>query len=208
MKKQVTILLSTAFLLFGLQLSSFAQKNTEEIKKKQEEEKILQEAQSKRERAEELYRRKMIDVNDLRKELEESDKTIEFFTPGSGYAVGYPEAYAGVLGRSQNTESLEYRKTVRESSFTKELPFDVEDGSRNISITVSGACKEGEIRIKILMPGGKTYTEVLLDEYGSVNWRKSFATDDEEDKGRIGKWKFVISSKEATGNFSLSIRTS
>lgn len=208
MKKQVTILLSTAFLLFGLQLSSFAQKNTEEIKKKQEEEKILQEALSKKERAEELYRRNMIDVNSLRKELEESEKTVEFFAPGSGYAVAYPEGYVGVMGRSQNTESLEYRKTVRESSFTKELPFDVEDGSRNVSITVSGACKEGEIRIKILMPGGKTYTEVLLDEYGSVNWRKSFATDDEEDKGRIGKWKFVISSKEATGNFSLSIRTS
>lgn len=208
MKKQVTILLTTAFLLFGVSLSSFAQKNTEETKKKQEEEKMLQEALQEKKKAEELYRNRMIDIRTLRNELEEADKTVEFFSPGSGYAVGYPEGYVGVLGRSQNTESLEYRKTVKESSFTKELPFDVEEGSRSVSISVSGDCKEGEIRIKILMPGGKTYTEVLLDEYGSVNWRKSFATDEEEDKGRVGTWKFVISSKEATGNFSLSIRTS
>ena len=106
-----------------------------------------------------------------------------------------------------NSETLEYRKTVKESTFTKELPFEVEEGAHNVSIAVSGACKEGEIRIKILMPGGKTYTEVLLDEYGSVNWKKSFSTNDEKSKERVGEWKFVISSKEATGNFSLSIRS-
>ncbi len=149
----------------------------------------------------------MIDASSHRAEIRVlNDEMSSLARESSGWAVPYGEVYMSMRGGSQNSESLEYRKTVNESTFTKELPFDVEEGSRSVSISVSGSCKEGEVRIKILMPGGKTYTEVLLDEYGSVNWKKSFSTED-DNKERTGKWKFVINSKEATGNFSLSIRS-
>lgn len=199
----------TAAVLFLIaQSAAFAQKSSEAEKKKQEQIKLMEEASKEKARAEELYRQQYIDAQTRRAEVKAIDESIQFMdNRGTGYSVAYPDGFFGLSSRSTNSETLEYRKTVNESTFTKDLPFEVEEGARNVSISVSGACKEGEIRIKILMPGGKTYTEVLLDEYGSVNWKKSFSTDEEKTQDRVGEWKFIISSKEATGNFSLSIRS-
>ena len=213
MKKQVTIIIAAVVLLAVFQQASFAQKSSESEKKKAEQEKLMQEAISNKEKAlkekervEELYKNQFIDAATRRAEMQEIDEAVRFFDRGTGYAVAYPDGYVGVMSRSGNSETLEYRRTVKEATFTKEIPFDVDEEAKSISISVSGSCKEGEIRIKILMPGGKTYTEVLLDEYGSVNWKKSFATED-DDKSRVGKWRFIITSKESTGNLTLSLRS-
>jgi len=45
-------------------------------------------------------------------------------------------------------------------------------------MSVSGDCKAGEIRIKIIMPNGKTYSDIIIDEFGNLNWRKSFTISD------------------------------
>ncbi len=74
-------------------------------------------------------------------------------------------------------------------------------------MSVNGDCKSGEIRIKIVMPGGKTYSDIIIDESGNLNWRKSFTISDTENKDKSGAWKFEISSSKATGYFKISLQT-
>ena len=71
-------------------------------------------------------------------------------------------------------------------------------------MSISGMSRSGEIRIAILMPGNKTYSEVVIDELGNLNWRKSFEIN-EDSKERIGNWKFKVTTKRATGNFRISL---
>jgi len=99
----------------------------------------------------------------------------------------------------------DFSKSVTESTFSREYAIDIDKGSKEVSLSISGTCKTGEIRIAILMPGGKPYSEAVIDEFGNLNWRKSFQiAEDSTDK--IGEWKFKISSKNATGNFNISLR--
>jgi len=74
-------------------------------------------------------------------------------------------------------------------------------------MTVNGDCKAGEIRIKIIMPNGKTYSDVVIDEAGNLNWRKSFNITEEENKDKAGEWKYEIKASKATGFFKISLQT-
>jgi hypothetical protein len=98
-----------------------------------------------------------------------------------------------------------FEKSVTESTFSKEYGIDIEKGSKNVQLSISGTCKSGEIRVSIFMPGGKLYSEAVIDEFGNLNWRKSFQiADDSTDK--TGEWKFKISAMSATGNFNISLQ--
>ncbi len=74
-------------------------------------------------------------------------------------------------------------------------------------MSITGECKTGDIRIKILMPGGKTYSDILIDESGNLNWRKSFNISEDENKDKSGEWKYEISASGATGFFKISLQT-
>ncbi len=213
MKKQVTILLSILVFFFAAEAGLKAQKSETEIKKQEEmikkqKDDEIKKAQAEKQRIEELYKGRVIDASARRSELADLERDMHVITSDgiTGWTFASPDGNIAFFGGSQDSETLEFRKTVNESSFTKDFDFNVESSASKVSISVSGACKSGEIRIQILMPGGKTYTEVLLDEYGSVNWNKSFSVD-EEDNGKTGEWSFKITAKEATGNFRLSIRS-
>ena len=98
-----------------------------------------------------------------------------------------------------------FEKSVTESTFSKEYGIEIDKGSKNVQLSISGTCKSGEIRVSIFMPGGKLYSEAVIDEFGDLNWRKSFQiADDSTDK--TGEWKFKISAKNATGNFNISLQ--
>lgn len=101
----------------------------------------------------------------------------------------------------------EFTKSIKENSFSNDYTFDVESTANTVVMAVNGDCKQGEIRIKIVMPNGKTYSDILIDEYGNLNWRKSFAISDEENKDKAGSWKFHIGATKATGYFRISLQT-
>jgi len=107
---------------------------------------------------------------------------------------------------SPNSTSIDYSRRLQESTMTKDFLFDIEKDVKRASISVSGACEAGEIRIQIMLPGGKQYTEVLIDRYGSVNWNKTFTIEDEKDQ-KIGTWKFIITTKEANGTFRIGLKS-
>ncbi|HVN57114.1 MAG TPA: hypothetical protein VMT63_02345 [Bacteroidales bacterium] len=101
----------------------------------------------------------------------------------------------------------DFSKYVKEATFSKQYSFDVENSAESVVMMVMGDCKEGEIRVKIIMPGGKVYSDILIDESGNLNWRKSFTISDTENKDKAGEWLFKIEATKATGSFKISLQT-
>lgn len=109
--------------------------------------------------------------------------------------------------RGMPRTTWDFSRTMSENSSAKEYSFEVEKEMKNLSMSISGMCKTGEIRIDILMPGNKSYSEVVIDEYGSLNWRKSFELN-EDAKDKMGIWKFKVTTRNASGNFRISLSAS
>ncbi len=114
--------------------------------------------------------------------------------------------WVGHSGVNEKT-TWDFSKSVKENSFSRDYTFDVEETVKTVVMSVNGDCKAGEIRIKIIMPGGKVYSDIIIDESGNLNWRKSFAISDEENKDKTGAWKFQINATKATGYFKISLQT-
>jgi len=114
--------------------------------------------------------------------------------------------YGHSMGGDAERTTWDYTKSVKEKSFSKEYSFDVEKTVKSVVMSVMGDCKSGEIRIKILMPNGKNYSDILIDESGNLNWRKSFTISETENQDKAGDWKFQISSTKATGFFKISLQ--
>jgi hypothetical protein len=113
--------------------------------------------------------------------------------------------FHGFMDDNEST-SWEFSKHIKEKSLKSEYAFEVEKSSNSVVMSVNGDCKAGEIRIKIVMPSGKTYSDVVIDEFGNLNWRKSFAISETENQDKAGSWKFIITSNKATGYFKISLQ--
>jgi uncharacterized FlaG/YvyC family protein len=100
----------------------------------------------------------------------------------------------------------EFARKIKEKTLKSDYTFDVDKTSNSVVMSVMGDCKEGEIRIKIVMPSGKTYSDVVIDESGNLNWRKSFTISETENQDKAGAWKFIVSSNKATGYFKISLQ--
>jgi len=117
------------------------------------------------------------------------------------------EFYGHSFNNDSERTTWEFSKSVKGTSFSREYTFDVEATVNTVVMSVIGDCKEGEIRIKITMPNGKTYSDIVIDEFGNLNWRKSFTISETENKDKAGAWKFDISSVKASGYFKISLQT-
>jgi hypothetical protein len=143
---------------------------------------------------------------DLRMFNQRGNRAYQFddqfmFTPGI-------EGYFGHQGGGDNERTTwDFSKSVKEKSFTSDYTFDVEKTVNTVVMSVMGDCKAGEIRIKIVMPNGKNYSDILIDEFGNLNWRKSFTISATENQDKTGLWKFRIESDKATGFFKISLQT-
>lgn len=112
----------------------------------------------------------------------------------------------GMDGDTERT-TWDFSKTVKENTFSRDYIFDVEKTTKSVVMSVMGDCKSGEIRIKIIMPNGKNYSDILIDESGNLNWRKSFTITETDNQDKTGDWKFQISSTKATGFFKISLQS-
>jgi uncharacterized FlaG/YvyC family protein len=106
---------------------------------------------------------------------------------------------------SKPGSSWNYSRQVMEATFTNEFTMSAGD-ERNVNLSVSGDCAEGSIVVAIIMPDGKQLSEVILDENGSLNWRKNFEAGD-NNGWKNGKWTFRIKAKNATGNLRISMNS-
>jgi hypothetical protein len=123
------------------------------------------------------------------------------FTPG---VEGF---YGHSFGGDTERTTWDFSKSVKESTFSRDYTFDVEKTVNTVVMSVMGDCKAGEIRIRIVMPNGKNYSDIVIDEFGNLNWRKSFTISETENQDKAGDWKFQISSSKATGYFKISLQT-
>ena len=127
------------------------------------------------------------------------DEPFLFSEPGTGFN--------GHFSGGGDRSSLDFSKSIKESNYSREYIFDVGKATKTVVMSITGDCKTGEIRIRILMPNGKTYSDVVIDESGNLNWRKSFNISEEENKDKTGEWTFDISASNATGYFKISLQT-
>lgn len=111
------------------------------------------------------------------------------------------------FGDEAERTTLDFSKSVKESTFSTTYTFEVEKTAKNVVMSVNGDCKAGSISIKITMPNGKNYSDIVIDEYGNLNWRKSFNISETENQDKTGTWKFQISSTKATGFFRIYLQT-
>jgi hypothetical protein len=118
-------------------------------------------------------------------------------------------AFAGYYGHSSDSErtTWDFSKYVKETSFSRDYSFDVEKSANTVVMSIIGDCKSGQINVKILMPNGKLFSDIIIDESGNLNWRKSFTISEEENKDKAGEWKFKIDAEKATGFFKISLQT-
>jgi hypothetical protein len=129
--------------------------------------------------------------------------------PDAPFAFSFPGfSFSGVFPNDDaERSSLNFSRSLKETTFSRDYIFDVAPTSKTVSMSINGFCKSGEIRIKIKMPNGKTYSDVVIDESGNLNWKKSFNISEEENTDKTGDWKYEIDAKNATGYFRLSLQT-
>jgi hypothetical protein len=133
--------------------------------------------------------------------IEEPFGIKEFTVPGVEGFFGHNP------GSDNESTTWDFSKSMKENTFSRDYSFDVEKSVNSVVMSVMGDCKAGEIRIKIVMPNGKTYSDIVIDEFGNLNWRKSFAISEEENQDKAGEWKFKIDASKASGFFKISLRT-
>ena len=156
-----------------------------------------------RKRAEEMSKDYHVDVmKDMPPFVIPNDQMFRYGIPYSGdYYIINEMGHTGKPGSSWN-----YTRQVLEATFTNEFTMDAGGDGGNVNLSVSGNCAEGSITVAIITPDGKQLSEVLIDENGSLNWRKSLQ-ENEESKWKNGKWIFKIKAKAATGNFRISMNS-
>ena len=136
------------------------------------------------------------------------NRSFQFNEPFDLSAPGGAELFYGHgLGGDSERSTWEFSKSMKEKTFSKEYSFDVEKTANTVVMSVMGDCKTGDIRIKIFMPTGKSYSDIVIDESGNLNWRKSFTISETENQDKAGEWKFKIDSDKATGFFKISLQT-
>jgi len=135
------------------------------------------------------------------------DRSFRVEEPMVWSSAGPGNVHGFAFSDNSQMTRWDFSKNVKEGTFSKEYGFDVEKTAKSVVMSVNGDCKDGEIRIKITMPNGKTYSEILIDESGSLNWRKSFSITETENQDKAGEWKYQISATKATGYFKISLQT-
>lgn len=194
------------------------------VDQKKAQEEAQKEAQKAMEEHQVQMEKAMKDVQDLKnlqikvESPENMDKVMKIYENGrrngSYFSYGSGEPFMitpgvdvyGHWGDSEKT-NWDFSKSIKESSFSRDYTFDVDNSANTVVMAVNGDCKSGEIRIKITMPNNKVYSDILIDESGNLNWRKSFTISDTENKDKAGAWKFEISASKATGFFRISLQT-
>lgn len=184
-----------------LQKKAMAEEKKQMELQMKEQEKALQELQHNSQELNNYYR--IGRTRSSGSNWDGGDMPFVVTTPDGDIAV---RSFYGRGGDAERT-SWDFSKSVKESTFSKMYTFDVEKSAQNVMMSVNGDCRAGEIRVKIVMPGGKTYSDIVLDEFGNLNWRKSFTISETENQDKTGQWVFKIDATKASGFFKISLQT-
>ena len=232
MKKIRVLLIAVLLLSAGSSFQQiFGQEKTKEEQERDqkiqqaidEQKKVMAEQKRAQADAEMEYREQHVKLeelmNDIRVTRESSagsGDAVRIYTPrlNRTFSGADPFIFSGEgdswylhsIGESERT-TWDFSRSVKETTFSKGYTFDVEKSAKSVVMSVMGDCKAGEIRVKITMPNGKNYSDIVIDEFGNLNWRKSFSISETENLDKTGEWKFQVTSNKATGYFKISIQS-
>lgn len=234
MKKINVFLIAIMLLTAAPSLNVIAQDNRQTDKQRdaelqeaiKEQKRAMNEQKKAQEKASEDMQESMKDVEELK------DLDVRVNTDENGNVMIYnrhggtrsfrmpdppdpPEPYIGdmngfyfhSMGNDAEKTTWNFSKSIKENSFKRDYTFDVEKSVKTVVMSINGDCRAGEIRIKILTPDKKSFSDIVIDEFGNMNWRKSFSISDTENQDKTGEWTFQISSNKATGFFKISLQT-
>jgi hypothetical protein len=190
------------------------------VEQKKVQEEAMRDARKEIEKSNFEVQKAMENLKDLKVDVENpefQDQIMRVYRNYNGnrsFSTGEPfmytpgfEFYGRHSGEDSERTSWEFSKSIKETSFDRDYIIDVEKSVSNVVMSIVGDCKMGEIRIKIIMPNGKTYSDIVIDEFGNLNWKKSFNVSESENEDKTGPWKFEIKSSKSIGYFKISLQT-
>jgi hypothetical protein len=114
--------------------------------------------------------------------------------------------YVTGWGSGERNSSLMLSKRYNGQSIDKQGTFEVDDDIRKLKISIDGEVASGSITVSLVLPDGKSYKSLTMDDTADIHWSESLTIKDGEKK-YYGTWKYRISTKQADGSYHLSINT-
>lgn len=106
-----------------------------------------------------------------------------------------------------NQSQITLRNTFKGGTDTSKGQFEVDGATRNFRLMIQGRVKSGEIRIKLLYPDGKVFKDQTINSSAEITLTQSIRIKEGTDSRYIGSWTYEVTSKEAMGDYSMSIST-
>jgi len=143
------------------------------------------------------------DMKDIKKDLEKMNVPVMDFRVMKDH---FPANVSDWYGQSKESTSLTIRKTIEDLTFSTKFKYNVQEGSNSFHFVANGSIEDGTILIKLINPSGKTIHEFEVSPLADVNWSQNFVWDEENAKKNTGTWTIMVSAKQATGRYSVSVR--
>lgn len=110
------------------------------------------------------------------------------------------------FGNSRESTSLNIHKDVKELTFSTKFKYEVQEGSQSFRFSASGSVDQGTIQIKLINPAEKVIHEFEVSPLADVEWSQGFRWSEEEADDNYGSWTIVVSAKNATGSYQVTVR--
>ncbi len=114
------------------------------------------------------------------------------------YVTGY--------GSGEHNSRLMLSKRYNGQSIDKQGTFEIDDEVKKFKLSIDGEVNSGSITVSLILPDGKPYKSLTMDDMADIHWSESFTIKEDETK-YYGTWKYRITTKVADGSYHLSINT-
>ncbi|KPL16198.1 MAG: hypothetical protein AMS26_05425 [Bacteroides sp. SM23_62] len=114
--------------------------------------------------------------------------------------------YVTGWGSGERNSSLMLSKRYNGQSIDKQGTFEVDDNIKKLKLSIDGEVNSGSITVSLILPDGKPYKSLTMDDTADIHWSESLSIKDGEKK-YYGTWRYRITTKVADGSYHLSINT-
>ena len=114
--------------------------------------------------------------------------------------------YVTSFGSNEHNSRLMLSKEYNGQSIDKQGSFEVEDNTTRLKLSIEGHVNSGSIKVSLILPDGKPYKSLTMDDSADIYWSESLNFKEGETK-YFGSWKYRITTKVADGNYHMSINT-
>lgn len=114
--------------------------------------------------------------------------------------------YVSGFGSNEHNSRLTLSKNYTGQSIDKQGTFEVDDNITKLKLSIEGHVAHGSISVSLILPGGKLYKSLTMDDSADIQWSESLNIKEGETK-YYGTWKYKITTKTAEGSYLMSINT-